>query len=419
MTLRAHRLCAARGAAPARLTQADTAQRPDRDRDLRRRWTIVPSVADTDFETELIDVNSPVNPPSSTLRVGVVGLGWAGQQHLNAYLALPGVEVVGLSDANPARLGEIADQHGIAGRFTDWRDLIAGAGIDAISVATPTFLHQPVAIGALEAGLHVLSEKPLARTGDEAQAMSDAAVKAGRVLHTAFNHRRRGDVQVLKRYVDEGRLGRVYYAKAHWLRRSGIPGLRSWFTNKEMAGGGPLLDIGVHVLDMALYLLGEPRVASVSATTYAEFGPRGRGASNSQKMQVDTAYEVEDLASAFLRLEGGRTLTLETSWAGYSGTGDSFGVALFGAEGGGVIEVANYRPDDTLRIYTDIAGAPAEIKPELPPPGLHAAVVADFVAAVRSGDWTEHTSADGLARARIIDACYASAAAGHEVPVAY
>src|SRR5690606_33761786 len=128
-------------------------------------------------------------------------------------------------------------------------------------------------------GRHVLSEKPLARSGDEAKTMVDAAVRAGRVLQTAFNHRRRDDVEVLKHQIDAGQLGKVYYAKAHWLRRNGIPGMGSWFTNREMSGGGPLIDLGVHILDMAMYLLGEPRVLTVSASTFAELGPRGLGGS--------------------------------------------------------------------------------------------------------------------------------------------
>src|SRR5882757_64783 len=303
---------------------------------------------------------------SEVLRVGVVGLGFAGQTHLKAYQQIPGIEVVALAGQEPEQLQQMADAAGIEHRYANWDDLVARDDLDIISVCTPTFLHAPVAIAALEGGRHVLSEKPLARSGAEAADMVAASTKAGRVLETAFNHRRRGDVETLKRYIDTGSVGRIYYAKASWLRRSGIPGLGSWFTNKEMSGGGPLIDLGVHVLDMALHLLGEPEVLSVTASTYAELGPNGRGGSiYAVNQQVNSAFGVEDIATAFLRLAGGGTLLLETSWAGYAGSGDSFGVTLFGSDGGAQIDVRNYAHEDTLRIYTDIADAPVEIRPEV------------------------------------------------------
>ena len=135
--------------------------------------------------------------------------------------------------------------------------------------------------------------------------MVRAARQHGKVLAIAFNRRHRHDVALLKQHVAAGKLGRVYYAKAFWMRRAGIPGFGSWFTRQEQAGGGPLIDLGVHVLDMALYLMGNPRVLSVSAATYAELGPRGRGVWSGSRFQndVDLPYEVEDLATAFIRLE--------------------------------------------------------------------------------------------------------------------
>ena len=146
-----------------------------------------------------------------------------------------------------------------------------------VSIATPTALHAPIAIAALEAGLHVLSEKPMAENSEVGRTMVEAARRNDRVLDVSFNHRRRGDVQALRKIIDAGLLGHIYYAKAGWLRREGIPGLGSWFTRVATSGGGPLMDIGVHMLDMALHLLGEPTVTAATAATYAEFGPRGQG----------------------------------------------------------------------------------------------------------------------------------------------
>jgi predicted dehydrogenase len=337
---------------------------------------------------------------------------------LKGFSQLADVDIVALAGLETDRLAELGKQYEIPYLYERWQDLVDRDDLDVVSVATPTHLHAPIGIAALEAGRHVLCEKPLARTGDEAQRMVEAAIKANRVLRVCFNHRQRGDVQVLKRHIDEGRLGRIYYAKAHWLRRNGIPGLGSWFTNREMAGGGPLIDLGVHMLDMALYLLGEPKVLSVSASTFAELGTRGLGGAPwSSKTIVGSAYEVEDLATAFLRLEGGGVLTLETSWATFREMGDHFGVTLYGTDGGAEIGVKNYATEDTLRIYTDVSGAPAEIRPQVMRGGGHMTVVREFVEAIRSGDWSAHVGRDGLARARIIDACYQSALEGREVEV--
>ena len=175
---------------------------------------------------------------NAPLRVGVVGIGWAGQQHIEAYKKIDGVELVAVAAMEEDLLRKIKDQYSVPRTFARWEDLIELDGLDAVSVAVPTFLHAPIAIAALERGLHVLSEKPLARNGEEGLQMVEAARKAGRVLDVAFNHRRRGDIQKLKSIIDDGELGRPYYAKASWLRRQGIPMLGSWFTNPALAGGG-------------------------------------------------------------------------------------------------------------------------------------------------------------------------------------
>ena len=300
------------------------------------------------------------------LRVGVVGLG-IGRLHLDAFQKLPGVQIVGAADVDVARLEAMGATYQIPHLYHDYRELIAHEDVDAISICTPNALHAPIATAALRAGKHVLCEKPMARTAAEAASMVAAAREAGRVLDVVFNHRRRGEVEVLKRYIDEGTLGRIYYAKARWWRRNGIPGLGSWFTKQALAGGGPLIDLGVHILDMVLYLLGEPEVLSVNAATYAELGPRGIGDNGNfgQKMLVAPGYEVEDLASAFIRLTDGGTLVLETSWAVYRRAGDEFGVTLYGTEGGAEISVADYVGEDALRIYTDVAGVPSDITPHV------------------------------------------------------
>jgi predicted dehydrogenase len=350
------------------------------------------------------------------LRVGIVGAGNMGEFHMKSFLKIPNVIITGIADDRPARLEQLKKEYNLPHVFTNFVDLATHPDVDAICIATPNKFHAPAAIAALEAGKHVLCEKPLARTAEEAERMVRAAIKSGTVLKTMFNWRERGDAQTLKRYIDDGGLGRVYYAKAYWMRRSGIPGMGGWFTSKELAGGGPLIDLGVHVLDMAMFLLGEPKVVAVSANVYAELGPRGRGAWTSNHWDMsDGEYEVEDLATAFIRLEGGVTLLLEASWAHYGAHGDDFGVHLHGTESGAQIDVKQYAWDDTLRIYADVAGRPAVIAPKLVEGKGHEIVIRTFCEIVRSGEWDAHKGHEGLRRAQIIDACYQSAREGREI----
>ncbi len=355
-------------------------------------------------------------PLREPLRVGVVGLGYAGEQHLKNFVKMPNVEAVALAGLEEGRLRELGGLYGVRNLYRSWEELVARDDLDVVSIGAPNHLHAPIAIAALKGGKHVLCEKPLARTGAEAEGIVRAATEADRAVHIAFTQRERGDVQALKRHVDEGNLGRIYHAKATWMRRNGIPGMGGWFTSKEMAGGGPLIDLGVHMIDMALYLMGEPEVETVSCATYAELGPRGRGGrADFGLMQGDSPYEVEDLATAFIRLSGGATLNLEAGWAVYRESSDDFGVTLYGTDGGAEMKVKNYGTRDTVRIYTDVAGLPAVVLPEIEPREGHLAVVRRFVETIRSGDWAGQFGEDGLRRARVIDACYASAQENREV----
>ncbi len=358
------------------------------------------------------------------LRAGVVGLGWAGRQHMAAYADMDGVELVAIAGMESDQRELLGNEYGIARelRFSDWKDLVQRGGLDILSIATPTMLHAPISVAALDAGVHVLSEKPMAENAVAGRLMLDAARRNDRVLDVSFNHRRRGDVQALKQIIDAGLLGHIYYAKAGWLRREGIPGMGSWFTRQATAGGGPLMDIGVHMLDMALHLLGEPTVKAATAATYAEFGPRGKGASAyglGRKTGVTPAdFDVEDLSTAFLRLEDGGTLLLESSWAQWI-PHDQCYVAVYGSDGGANIEWGGH-PGPTYRrlsIWTEKEGVPALLQPNVPPDGGHIEAVLDFVAKVRSGSYSGHDGSEALTRAIVVDACYSSAEQHTEVPV--
>jgi predicted dehydrogenase len=355
------------------------------------------------------------------LRAGVIGLGWAGQQHMAAYADIADVDLVALAGMEAETLQRLGDLYGVAKelRCSNWQDLVDHGQLDLLSIAAPTTLHAPTAVAALDAGMHVLSEKPIAENADAARLMVEAAERNDRVLDVSFNHRQRGHVKVLKQIIDAGLLGRIYYAKVGWLRREGIPGLGSWFTRRATAGGGPLMDLGVHMLDIALYLLGEPSVRTVTAATYAEFGPRGKGSSASQlvpKTAIEPGvFDVEDLSTAFLRLTDGGTLLLESSWAQWIPK-DRCYVTMYGSDGGASIEWgAPDDPDRTLNIWTEKEGMPATLHPNIPPDGKHIESVKDFVAKVQSGDYSNHRGKQALGRAVVIDGCYASAQKGREI----
>ncbi len=242
---------------------------------------------------------------SGKVRVGVVGVG-IGRLHLEGYQKHPDAEIVALADVNEERARQTAKEFNVPQIFADYEKMLKEADLDAISVCTPNSLHAPVAIAAFQAGCHVICEKPIATSAKEGEKMVEAARAAGKIFMMAFNNRFRGDTQVLKKFIDDGVLGDIYYAKTGWLRRRGIPGIGGWFTTKAMSGGGPLIDLGVHVLDLALHLMGNPKPVSAYGSTYAEFGP---------KMPGGDKYDVEDLASGLIKFQNGATVLVEASWA--------------------------------------------------------------------------------------------------------
>jgi predicted dehydrogenase len=340
---------------------------------------------------------------------------------MKAYAELPGVDLVAVSGKEQALGTSLCEEFGVPLFLDDWTELLAHTDLDVISIALPTYLHAPVAIAGLERGLHVLTEKPMARSADEAAGMVQAARAAGRVLDVAFNHRRRGDIEALRDLIAGGRIGSPYHARASWMRRQGIPKLGSWFTNREMAGGGALLDIGVHVLDYALYALGEPKVHSVSAVTHAVLGSRGLGGSDRETaLEGSSEFEVEDMAAAFLRFGDGGALMLETSWAAFRDPVDLMDIAVFGSDGGAELSIVGATALEAaeIRVFRDEAGRRADSLVPTKPGRGHIKVVDDFIAAVRTPEaWADHDGSRALVRAEIIDACYRSAAEGREIPL--
>ncbi len=352
------------------------------------------------------------------IRVGVIGCG-AGMFHLKGYSEDPRVKIVALAGLDTDRCRKLAREYDIPRVYSDYQELLADNDIDAVSVVVPNNLHLPVARAAFEAGKHVLVEKPLAGTAADGAEMVAQAKKHDKLLGIAFQRRWRHDVQIVKEQIDSGAMGKVYYAKAYWMRRSGIPGWGSWFTSKAAAGGGPLIDLGVHVLDMALYMLGNPTIARVSASAYDRIGSQGRGnwPGTAPRTGGSNTYEVEDLATAFIRFENGGTLLLESAWAAYTEMTDEFGVQVYGSDGGAKIHSKDYADVDTLQLFTDVAGTANDSRPRLISRNGHAYITRNFVNAIVDGTPLSPDGEEGLDRVRTIEAIYRSAELGREIAI--
>jgi predicted dehydrogenase len=342
--------------------------------------------------------------------VAVVGLGWPGLRHLDAYLTNPAVEVVALCDANANLRSVVQREHQIECGFGDIESLLALDGLDAVSICTPNFLHEPMAIAALNAGKHVLCEKPLAATLAQGERIAAAARASNHVFMIALSRRYREDSRQVKAMVDAGELGQIYHAHTGWLRRRWNPSVRGWFLSKELSGGGPLIDLGVHMLDLALWFMGNPRAVSVSGSVSQHFGTEIGGG---------TAVDVEDMASAFVRLENGGTILLESSWYSYSGTGDHVYTRLLGTRGGAKLEFGAAPATPPVEVYLDHGGVPLVATPTQVTADVtrtqFSHQIGEFVNAIREGRQPASTIDQGLEILRILDAIYRSAAEGAEV----
>jgi len=348
------------------------------------------------------------------LRAGVVGAG-VGHIHLKGYQLIPDVEVVALCDADPVRLQEIGDRYNVPQRFTDYRKLFASGEIDMVSIALPNSLHAPVSIAALEAGLHVLCEKPLAENVESGQKIVDAAAAAPGKFMICFNRRYRPDVRWIKQAIDGGQLGKIYQVKAGWVRETGIPARTGWFTNKQVAGGGPLIDLGVHMLDLALWLLDYPQPLTISGDVQANFGPLGRKVWHTPGSKL-AGYEVEDVATAFIRLANGASLKLETSWTSHGRAGmDDIYLTLLGTEGAVELYIKNYASEGTLTLYSEVNGAPVTTRPHVVGERSdHLYAVAEFVRCIRQDLPPTAAAEQGLIIMKVIEAIYQSAEAKRE-----
>jgi predicted dehydrogenase len=348
----------------------------------------------------------------------------AGKFHIEAYQATPLAELVAICDANETVLHAVGIQYNIppAMRFTRYEDMLAKAALDVVSVALPNALHPSATISALEAGLHVVCEKPMANTVAAAQTMLDAARQhPDQHLMITYNFRCRPDAQWMHDMVQSGALGEIYHANISWRRETGIPGSAS-FSSRSTATGGALMDIGVHALDLALWMLGFPRACTVSGHTRAAFGPRRRKIWSSRipGSAGGDDFGVEDGAIGFLRMDGGLTMLLQATWGEHAKPGeDRLYVELQGTEGTAVLDIPNYTRGDTLRFYSEIGGAPVASQPKVEwgERFHHGWFIHESLDRIRRGEAPVSDGAQGMAAVQILEAVYRSAAAGHEVVI--
>jgi predicted dehydrogenase len=289
----------------------------------------------------------------SEVNFGFVGAGqvahWASEQVKRH----PHAKLIAVSDPHEERVKALCEKLGVPHGYTKIEDLLANKEINAVYIATPNKFHASLAIQALEAGKHVILEKPFAMSATEAGQVIAAAKKAGVVFTLGMNQRYTEDSQKIKQLVESGIFGEIYHAKAYWFRRSGIPKLGTWFGNKELAGGGSLYDIGVHMLDLCLYTIDNFSPVSVAGATYTKFGNRGLGEGGwGMSDRADIKFDVDDFASAFIRFENGATVTLDTSWASHGPSPSRENVEIYGTEAG-----ATLRPARVFKSGPDAASA--------------------------------------------------------------
>jgi predicted dehydrogenase len=346
------------------------------------------------------------------VRIGVIGTGGiANGAHLPGYSQIPDeCEIFAICDIAPEALKSTAEKYpNVPHVLSDYKALLAMPEIDGVSVCTPNFAHHQITIDALKAGKNVLCEKPIAMNAVQGAEMVAEARRAGKILQIGYNSRFLPSNQALKRYIDAGEVGDIYYARAQALRVRGIPG---WgvFIDKEKQGGGPLIDIGVHMLDLTLWFMGHPKPVAASGVTYQKFGTRSDVVGFMGQWD-HTKFTVEDFAAALIRFDNGATIMLESSFVANLKQ-ETQNVTLLGTEGG-----AEAYP---LSLTQEKHRTVVSYEPKIPGGNnlnTHYAEMKAFVECVRDGKEPLVTGEHGLMVAQIMDAIYQSSEEGKEVRI--
>ncbi len=343
------------------------------------------------------------------VRVGFIGAGGIARYYMNLFSKMDDVELVAAADISDAALKAVGEQNKIPHVFKDYKDLIKRRDVDAVAVCTPNYAHMQPTIDALNAGKHVIVEKPMAMSAEEAAKMVAAGKKSKKVLVIGFQYRYTAAAQMIKRSIDEGQFGKILYARCQALRRRGIP---NWgvFTRKDLQGGGPMIDIGVHIIEVAHYLMGSPKPVSAFGSTYTYIGDKREKATKVACGWPNWDYKnytVEDLAVGLVKFDNGATLSVEASFAAHIEK-DVFSFAIMGEKGG-----AQFEPP---MIFKDEAGTMVNLTPSfLPGVDAFSLKMRDFIDCVKTGKEPQAPGEHGLMVQMILDGVYRSAETGREV----
>jgi len=347
---------------------------------------------------------------SQSIRLGIIGAGWPGRKHAEGAKQSGGYRVAAVADLIPDRRKAIAAKFGGAKEFEDADALLKSADIEAVTIAVPNHLHAAIAIAALKAGKHVLIEKPPANTTKDARKVSAAAVKAGKIVLYGLQRRFGPAEQAAKLAIGKGYAGGIYHVRAAWLRTRGVPVGTGWFTQKKNSGGGAMMDLGISMLDLAWFLLDQPKPVGAFAVTHRKLAGAGTSGAPSAG-----GFDVEDAAFAMLTFEGGATLELSASWALNQPPQQQGTLCrLFGE--GGCVDV--YTPAGAV-IYRQF-DAKGQSKPtQLKPPRLggHAGLMRHFRECILGKAIPAVGAREGIVLMEMIEAIYKSAATGKSVAI--
>jgi len=348
-----------------------------------------------------------VTTASKSFKIGFIGAGGIAHAHANNLKKIDGVEIVAAADPIAAGLEKFKTQQSVARTYTDFKEMLAKeTELDAISVCTPNGLHAEASIAALQSGKHVIVEKPMAMNAKECQLMIDAAKKAGKQLVVGFQYRFDGKTQLIRKQVESGDFGKVLHVRCQALRRRGIP---NWgvFGRKDLQGGGPMIDIGVHCIEMAHYAMGSPKPVSASGNIWTYLGNKPMEAQCGWPNWDYKTYTVEDLAVGLIRFDNGATLSIEASFAAHIEK-DVWNFTMMGEKGG-----ANWDP---VQVFRDQGGYMFNLTPSHVPGGdIFEKKMRHFVEVCRDGKPNIAPGEAGLAVQQMLDGVYGSAETGREV----
>ncbi|MCB0005194.1 MAG: Gfo/Idh/MocA family oxidoreductase [Anaerolineales bacterium] len=348
----------------------------------------------------------------TTLKVGIIGTGGIVRTHMPGWAESPHAEVVAASDINGEALRRFGEAFDISNLTETPADLINNPDIDIIDICVPNNFHAPLAIAALNAGKHVLCEKPLAPTPKLVQDMIDARDASGKLLMTGQHFRFTGTARALKAEIDQGTLGDVYHARS-WMLRRGFSPYTAGFVSKEQSAGGACIDIGVHILDLTLWMMGNPKPVTVSGVTNNRLAHLPGAWSTWNDADIDASiYDVEEMAAAFVRFENGATLILEVAWLLHHDTpGEDMRMWLYGDKGGSLWPKCEiYSTDNGNKQFFNrqLMRTDGKIKP-------HALECMEFAKAISEGGPSPVPAEQSLQVMTILDAIYESQATQREV----